>query len=194
MAEYRFQLAFHNGQTNLPEDDLINTLYYEVNAPDTIAGACADIASAYWLEIGPRMYDTIGSLTIKVYEMAGGAPVHVFEDPGFSPAGVSGPQEVALCLSYSATDDEAGTPRRRGRIYLPVFENAFRPTATLLDKVLDLGEALAQVGSASNTTWKLRSATENATFKIESISCDDSWDTQRRRGLKPTARERRDVQ
>ena len=60
--------------------------------------------------------------------------------------------------------------------------------------MLALGQAIAAVGTASNTTWKMHSKTEGTFKKIESISVDDAWDVQRRRGLKPLARTRQDVQ
>jgi hypothetical protein len=40
----------------------------------------------------------------------------------------------------------------------------------------------------------MHSKTEGVFRKIESISVDDAWDIQRRRGLKPLARTRQDVQ
>jgi hypothetical protein len=108
--------------------------------------------------------------------------------------GAEGPTEVALCLSYSADDNAGGTPRRRGRIYLPYAGAFARPSAALRNSLLDFGELLAQVGTAGNTTWHMYSVRDAAHKKIESISVDDTWDTQRRRGLRATLRVRRDVQ
>ena len=101
--------------------------------------------------------------------------------------------------TYATVDDpEQSVPRRRGRIYLGPIAGTLagtdRPGATIIDAVLDLGEGIAQVGMANNTTWVMRSQLDNSYHKIESIWCDDAWDTQRRRGLKPLQRTVRDVQ
>lgn len=192
MAFHEFQVQVHNDSL-LPEDDSINILYYEVNFPETVRGTMDDIAAAY-ATIGGVINNGYGGMSIKAYDAPGvGGPIDQADYP-LTCGGAASPSEVALCLSYSATDDAAGAPRKRGRIYLPIGANAARPTSFLIGQILTFGETLAQVGTAGNTTWHLFSRTNQDFPKIESISCDDSWDTQRRRGLAPTVRTRRDVQ
>ena len=195
MAVHRYQVRLQ-GDTNLPADVYENTLYFDTNALDNLEGTCDGISAAYPAHLPLA---GINGLQIRVYELAGGQPIFQKDYPTFAMPGNTGPGEVAICLSYAAVDDpDASTRRRRGRIYLGPLAStpisAPRPNATLIDQVLDFGEALAQIGSASNRPWHLYSPTDNATAKIESIWCDDAWDTQRRRGLAPTARTVRDVQ
>lgn len=196
MANYSFQVALHSN-TGLPEDDVVNVLYYDINAPDTVEGQMDEVFAAYQQLIGLYIGDVSG-VTIKAYAGAAGQPVNV-KDYTASAGPGTGPGEVAICLSYSAQDDpEASTGRQRGRIYIGKIVGGYtgdpRPTGALRTKVLDFGELLASVGTASNTTWMMHSKTDNAFRKIESIWTDDAWDTQRRRGLAPTLRTVRDVQ
>lgn len=193
MAIRKLQVALH-GDSNLPQDDAVNVLYFDTEELET---AMDGVAAAYNAAAGIFNEFFVGNgMTIKAYEPTGGQPLQA-KDYAFSPISAGdGPTEVAICLSYASVDDpDASTGRRRGRIYLPVGgQTTLRPSATVIDRVLDLGEALAQVGFANATTWHLWSATDQTSAKIESIWCDDAWDTQRRRGLDPTMREVRDVQ
>jgi hypothetical protein len=195
MADHRYLVRLQ-GLTGLPEDVYENTLYYETSALDTIEGRCDDIAAAY--DAMPLLAGWNG-MQIRVYELAGGQPIEQHDYPSAASTGETGPGEVAICLSYATVDDpEASTGRRRGRIYLGPLGAAqvgqHLVSDTQIDAVLDFGELLAGTGFASATTWKMYSPTDNVTAKIESIWCDDAWDTQRRRGLAPTKRIVRDVQ
>jgi hypothetical protein len=69
-----------------------------------------------------------------------------------------------------------------------------RPGSSLREAIRNLGIAFSQIGFAQNTTWLMYSKADNAYAKIESIWVDNAWDTQRRRGLKPTQRNVFDVQ
>jgi glycine cleavage system pyridoxal-binding protein P len=69
-----------------------------------------------------------------------------------------------------------------------------RPTSVMTAAVLAFGQSLGSAGNAGGTEWLMFSPTDNVTRKIESISCDNEWDTQRRRGLRATLRTRQDVQ
>jgi hypothetical protein len=193
MANYDVQLILRNAN-GLAADDFVNTLHFEINAPDTLEGT-ADGIAAIWQGKVNFFSQIIEGLTVKVYE-AGAGPPALVKDYTFSGGNGATPSEVACCLSYYADDDVTTAPRRRGRIYLGPFNavSGERMDATLVDFVLDIGEALAQVGTAGNTTWLMKSVTNNAYYKIERIACDNAWDTQRRRGAAPTLRDFRDVQ
>jgi hypothetical protein len=195
MAVHRYQARLQ-GVSGLPQDVYENTFYFDTDFPDGVEGICDGLSAAYPAHLPLA---GISGFQVRVYELAGGQPVFQKDYPTFAMPGNTGPGEVAICLSYAAVDDpDASTRRRRGRIYLgPLGATPIsspRPNATLIDQVLDFGEAVASIGFASNTTWHLYSATDNVSAKIESIWCDDAWDTQRRRGLAPTARTVRDVQ
>lgn len=191
MAHNRFAVALHN-LSALPRDDSINVLYYDINGPDTHGGDMDEIAAAY-VSIRTLLNSSYSGLTIKAYDDGPGFPKEIRNYACVCTGGLC-PTEVALCLSYSADDAAAGTPRRRGRIYLPWFAGSNRPPVGHQTALLNFGELLAQVGLAGNTTWKLYSRADAAYKKIESISVDDEWDTQRRRGMRSTLRTRRDVQ
>ena len=202
MARYDIQVILQ-GQSLLPEDQFVNVLHYEINAPDTVEGTCDDIAAAYnnFPHWSAQLAATNG-LTIKVYD--GGVPNPA--GPLFTKTYTLGvqttafPTEVAVCLSYATTDDPAASvARRRGRIYVGPLSSIStgadaRPDAILRADVLTLGDGLASAGNAGNTTWLMYSVRDADYFKIESTWVDDAWDTQRRRGLAPTTRTVRDVQ
>jgi hypothetical protein len=199
MADYLFQVRLQ-GTSNLPKDVYENVLCYSVDGPDTVKGTCDELAALYAGSATGQatMIGGINSVTVRAYPLAGGQPIEESTLPS-SKVSLAFPHEVAVCLSYATVDDiAASTPRRRGRIYLGPMgttggETA-RPASALRNLVLAFGQSLASVGFGANTTWKLYSRSDVATFKIESIWCDDAWDTQRRRGLAPTLRTSQDVQ
>jgi hypothetical protein len=194
MADYDFQVILQDA-SNLPEDQYVNVLHFEVNAPDTVLGVAEAVRNLY-AEFNANFSSFIATVAVKAYEVGVGPPVATTTAIPFAGGGeVAG--EVAICLSYYADDTANTNKRRRGRIYLgPLSEaNGRRPTDPgKIDFALDFGERLAQVGTAGNTTWKMYSKLDNAYRKIERIACDNAWDTQRRRGAAATFRTFRDVQ
>ena len=204
MAIHRYQVALQHVSL-LPRDQSINVLYFDTGGVNLIGAgspeqACDGIAAAYEAKLKTMINGAYAGIVIKVYNLTAPAvpagPPVLTKTYGFGPVSIDGPCEIALCLSYSADDDSAGTKRRRGRIYLPWKGNdlRMRPTTLHVAAVLDFGEELAKIGFADGTTWKMFSPTNNSSHTIESISCDNEWDTQRRRGLRATTRVRRDVQ
>jgi len=200
MANKLFQVAVHNN-SGLPRDDSVNVLFYDINFPDVVTGTMDDVASAY-VALAPRIQSTFNGITIKSYaHPAGGAPENV-KNYAFQGGANACPTEVALCLSYSAVDNAAGPPRWRGRIYLPISGGSARPFDSQRDALLAFGQALAAAGNFGNTTWMMLSRIGTGTpaapvpvyRKIESISVDDEWDTQRSRGMRALTRVRQDVQ
>jgi hypothetical protein len=200
MAINRFQVIMKS-DTLLPRDNAVNTLYYEVNFPDTHGGVMDDIALCYTANLLTYINAGFTGLEIKAYDDGPGPPKEV-RSYAAQFSGGGGPTEVALCLSYSAVDNAAGAKRYRGRIYLPIVQLGLRPNDALINGLLAFGGALGVVGNLGNTTWMMRSATGTGTAlnpvpvyrKIESISVDNEWDTQRRRGMRATVRSRQDVQ
>lgn len=206
MGNFDVQISLQ-GISNLPEDRFVNTLHYDLGQLNT---PLDDIDfAAHATEIWAK-YDilrpSLGGLAqaghkIAFYQPGINASGPVYEVLKSFPGavGASGPNEVAICLSYAAVDNpDASTPRRRGRIFIgPLGAGVVgtaRPSSALRSTILDFGDGLAQVGSGIDATWKMRSNADNDYYKIESIWVDDAWDTQRRRGLAPTLRDKRDVQ
>jgi len=199
MADLDVQVCLRN-VSGLPEDVAVNTLYYTTGGIGATDEALADGIFSAYQPLKPVLSSHYPNMTIKVYSPGLNAAGPNFQkDYAFPGGGAPGPAEVALCLSYATVDNpDASLPRRRGRIYVGPLAasamNANRPDPTMRDFILDFGERLAQVGIGTGTTWKMHSKIDNVYAKIESIWCDDAWDTQRRRGLSPTLREVRDVQ
>lgn len=199
MANHDIQVILRH-ESLLPEDVYVNTLHFDVNAPDTLGGTCDDIAAAYTAQLS-LFAGQINGMTIKAYPPGPNPSGPEFQkDYPFDASGNNSPAEVCCCLSYATVDDpEQSVPRRRGRIYVgPVAGSQLsgneRPTQFMRDSLLSLGQGIASAGNASNSTWLHYSKRDNAYTKIESIWVDDAWDTQRRRGLAPTLRQVADVQ
>lgn len=114
------------------------------------------------------------------------------------------PLEVALCLSYRAA---FSTPvqqrRRRGRVYigpldLTALDSAFtdgpRPDPEMVTGFAAAAERLisdstAGVGSGGTPApWSVWSRADGELVEIVGGWVDDEFDTQRRRGLRPTSR------
>lgn len=195
MAVHQYQARWL-GVSQLPEDVFENVLYFDTTSIDTVEGTADGIVAAFdaW-----GRHSGINGAEVRAYDLEGGQPIFTKTYAYDHSTTAGAPPEVALCLSYATVDDPTlSTARRRGRIYLgplrqtDVQDN--RPQATLITDSLALGQALAQIGFASDTTWVMYSRTDQQTAKIESIWVDDAWDTQRRRGLAPTARTVQDVQ
>lgn len=189
MALYRFQARF-KGVSGLPEDVYENVLYYDVTTAQNGVGAVADgIMSAFNLN---ELHGGINGAEIRAYAMPGGGEPIFRKDYAYALNGGTGPGEVAICLSYASVDDwETSTPRRRGRIFVgPLVAGLTggpRPGATLIADIIELGQGLHSVGGG-DASWHIWSPTDGVSAPIQSISVDNAWDTQRRRGLSPTAR------
>lgn len=193
MANIRYQVALHNTATNLPKDDAINVLHYEVGAPDTVEGTADDIAAAYTAHLDSVIQGAYSGITIKAYNDATGGDPTMTKSYTAAFTGTGGPSEVALCLSYKG-EGSAPVRQRRGRIYLPIVEAQQRPSAFARNRVIAFGQALASAGNATFSTWKMYSPTSGQRIDITDIWVDDAWDTQRRRGLKPTLQQHQSVQ
>lgn len=196
-------------QNNLPEDVVVNTLHFGITTVPP-PGASLDLVAAavttFFASIyGGRISDAYlpGSAVIRMYDLLDPQPrVPIYEeaaDYGAPSASVALPSEVALCLSFHGTF-ESGEPnaRRRNRIYLGPFteadndsstDNISRPSAGLLADIDDAASNLliASGGSAA-WQWDVYSPTEDASHAVVAGWVDNAWDTQRRRGRRPTAR------
>lgn len=194
MPTFRFTARWQ-GETLLPEDVYENVLYYDVTQAEGIFETVADgIVAAFdtWTRHGG-----INGAEVRVYELAGGQPLYS-KSYVYAKTSASAPGEVALCLSYAASSSwDTTTARRRGRIFCGPLQAAVvggsRPLPNLITATLDLGEALAAVGSAQGSTWMIYSPTDGTSAAIATISVDNAWDTQRRRGLSPTERAVRSI-
>lgn len=183
-------------------EEAIRAFYNDVHAP-----AGRSIASY----ISPSMSRTANPI-IRHYDVTNdlggtpaGSPVSEINMPnlGMNVSAGALPAEVSVCLSFNAAygvDVEfapGARPRARdrGRLYIgPLGLDAVDtsaappraiPSAGLLDAVLQGGAFLR---SNANVDWRVWSRRAASTKTVVSVSVDDAFDTQRRRGERPTAK------
>lgn len=105
------------------------------------------------------------------------------------------PPEVALCLSFQAAR-VSGVPqsRRRGRIYLPFFDETGngtdgRPASGVVSSTVTAAQAFLDASDASATwAWNVWSTVNGSPSIVANGWVDNEWDTQRRRGRPATSR------
>lgn len=112
-----------------------------------------------------------------------------------SPTGSPLPSEVALCLSFQAARI-SGVPqaRRRGRVFIGPLNTGSvhtdgRPSAALQSALVGAGNTLLDNSQASTTwKWAVFSRVLGTGSEVASGWVDNAFDTQRRRGIAPSAR------
>lgn len=190
--------------TNLPSDVSVNTFYFaSVAVPDAVeTGLVCGRLEVFYANIDTYLSPILKPLgsTIKVYNMADPeprVPVRVWDMAarGYGNAGM--PEEVAVCLSYSAAV-ASGVPaaRRRGRIYLgPLSNNAYDPgSSSMYSEVAGamrtaLAAQAAVLADQSETSkWCVYSPTDGIARNIIKGFVDDSYDTMRSRGRRAIGR------
>ncbi len=203
----------------LPRDNIINTFHFDTGAIGAPAGADYDAittALANFYNGNTGAGGTLGvylsSLLnsgqvhrIQQYDMSQPIPRPLARDTTFSITtsnAAPAPTEVALCLSYRAPIVAGLDPRnRRGRIYLgPLGTNAISttvgvgedvaPAAALIGNLADAGKRLMDAGGPE---WVIYSPTNNTSEVITHCWVDNAFDTQRRRGGRPSSRQTRDA-
>lgn len=204
------------GVSMQPEDRYVNVFYFQdAPPPGDLATLCAAVEGFYKdVPAGsstPVMHYLSGisgyaGSNIRVYDLDDPMPRAPLIDWPMSVGGHAGsssknlPDEVALCLSYSA-GPASGLPiaRRRGRVYIgPFSDNALRtgegvstesaPAQALMDVIVDAASAMRSIAEGAGYSWSVWSPTDQLATTIVDWHVDNAWDTQRRRGNKPTAR------
>jgi len=112
-----------------------------------------------------------------------------------APTGNPLPTESALCLSFQGPL-LSGVPqaRRRGRVYLGPFnvtslDLVGRPTVAIRNALRNAGEVMRVASAAAGTyKWAVFSSVTGTPTTVTNGWVDDEFDTQRRRGRKPTTR------
>jgi len=149
--------------------------------------------------------------TIKIYDLSDPkprAPVYEFIDavvPWAQSASQPLPSECCVCLSYDAPK-LSGLPqaRRRGRLFIGPLSIAAlngntdppqRPNSSLQDALNTAAGNLQDALAAANMPWVVYSPTsDDGTGAVGSAALvtrswtDDAFDTQRRRGERPSAK------
>lgn len=197
----------------LSRDTVVNTFTFSGvdNVEDQATIALGKLAAFYNAESGTQneplknFYSgelRLDSCRIKVYDLSDPEPRVPILDESLgvtSPAPLSTtnlPGEVAVCASYSGPP-ESGEPnaRRRGRIYLgPLNQGAStgtgvapaRPSTSFIGNIAEACKELSD--GPVGTQWSVWSRRNNNFVQIDRGYVDNSFDTQRRRGVDTTAR------
>lgn len=102
------------------------------------------------------------------------------------------PHEVALCASWASAVPAGVNPqRRKGRVFLGPFvstDMGGTPSTTLVDGVAAAAAELATALVTNGTPLCVWSRADAALYPVTRGWVDNAWDTQRRRGLRPTGR------
>lgn len=158
-----------------------------------------------------RVYDVTGHLDGSPH----GSPIATTYEQMVAAAVSSNslPEEVALCMTLQATGqataavevpdgiDPGAAPdrpkqRRTGRVYLGPFNTTAlntpdslgrsRPTGALISNILAAADGLATELNGAGHNLAVWSRSDATMRNVVSASVDDAWDTQRRRGVRPT--------
>lgn len=199
------------GLSGLPRDRYVNTWHViAATVPPTepnLAGMVDDVKKFY--EGGGATSITTylspwcngAGRTVKIYNLDDPIPrVPIYEDVTavaltvFSGTGY--PNEVACCLSFAgATLSGVPQGRRRGRVYIgplnttcgsitPVGDS--RPNPAFRTRMLDAAYQLDQQLFTHGARWCVWSPTAQSAVAVSTMSVDDAFDTQRRRGMSAT--------
>lgn len=198
MTDYIRATVSHWLSTDPKLDRVTNTFHFSASLADPMAdtdwnGLANDLMAAYKVGAGDyiRGSDKVG---VKLYDLEDAEPrmpkASVESSVGFLAAGV---REVAVCLSFRGPQS---TARQRGRVFLGPWPQSYlneRVPEGARTSALALATRLANLGGA-NVDWSVYSPTTRAAggsladsfHPVRLAWVDDSWDTQRSRGLPPT--------
>ena len=186
----------------IPENYVTNTLSFDfTNSGANIDAATLNIKDFYD-DINVAVFPSTMSQTghiIKWYLHGGPRPNYPQKETGFSlataPSSDPMPSEVALVASFQGIRIPGQDQRRKqGRIYLgQVKESANTSGGRVSGSVAaTVAQAMEDFKSAVDTdtdgTWTVYSAANATSVEVDNGWVDDTWDTQRRRGLQVTAR------
>lgn len=199
--------------TGLPEDRFINTFHFQGAPTDVVALGIAswikDFYNTAGIEgdaicefIAGHVLRSTNSSLIKFYDVTTDGPsgTPFLEEPwtlGAPALADDLPAEVALCLSFKA-NPLAGAieARRRGRVYIgPLNQDVLfeeladspRPRTVVMQTFLQAAQRLHD-GVAGVAPWVIKSRAGDSVATVDQAWVDNAFDTQRRRGNRPTAR------
>lgn len=187
-------------ESMIPEDATVNTWHFA-----TVTGVpnMADITEAWQTYMDALRNYFPGTVaetghSLKIYDLADAEPRAPVSDLPWefssAPTGDTLPAEVALCISYRSTLISGSEPaRRRGRMYHgPInatINDGGRPGAVALGNFVDFFEAFTADLNTAGAYFVVYSRTDEQQYQVTYAWADNSFDTQRRRGVAPTARE-----
>lgn len=177
-------ISSNDSSTSPAKDAIDNTLYFNVSngpidPPDY--QALVDDLYAIW---AARAWQKGRHLDIRAYNMEDPTPrpVKARKTGSVTGTALTGPRQIACCLSYFA---DRNLPRQRGRIYIGPWGtagNALYPGVSTQNEVIALAQPLADLGGV-NVDWSLWSPTTQQHTRITNAWVDNSWDVIRSRKL-----------
>lgn len=185
---------------NVEANYATNTWHFDADDLTALALCHAALATFYQAldAYMSNLVKTTDGLEVTSYAMADTkprAPV-LTSLTTLAPAGSAPlPTEVALCLSFQGVRSSGAIQsRRRGRVYLPFFDETSnftdgRPASAFVTAVAGMGQTLLNASDSAGTwTWETYSTVEPGWVPVDNGWVDNEWDTQRRRGRPYTSR------
>lgn len=193
MAQLRMMMS-RVPLSEIARDRIVTTFYLDsdfgnVGAPTDVAQLATDAANLFRTTL-PQSGGFTG-WECRAYNMSDAEPRQPREVKvaSHTAAGtISGPREVALCLSYFA---DRNVPRRRGRMYLGPWtpsQMQERPPTDVITMLATLAAGISGLGGV-NVQWVQYSPTSGEFHTVTNWFVDNEWDTQRRRGLRAVSRQ-----
>lgn len=190
-----------NMVSGVAEDKSVNVWHFVSDKVPATNAAILTALQAFYNQFNTKMSGVVAQTghTVAMYDLADPQPRAPFYTNTFgltsAPTGSSLPQEVALCVSYQG-NRVSGQPqsRRRGRMYFGPWNSTQlssdgRPVIALQTSLVTAATAmLTASNAAAEWTWALWSDTDQTMVTITNGWVDNSFDTQRRRGLAPSTR------
>lgn len=207
-------IVTHDMDSGLPADRAVNVFHF---GNSTVAPSSTDLTNltnaltTFYNGTSTGSSATVysfmasvlaGTGTIAYYDLVDPeprAPKRVDPFTGWTTGSTTFPEEVALVLSYQAAKisgfDQAS---RRGRVFIgPLSTNAGstatgRPVTTangIIDTLCAAGAGLVVASASAGWSWQVYSRKFDSMATVTNGWCDDAFDTQRRRGVAPTARQ-----
>lgn len=182
----RAQVAF-GADTAFPRDRMAITPHFNDTLDGNAQTLADDLANKF-----DTFFAGVREVSVKVYDAQAPKPnppmATAIKQSGLTPAS-PGDREVALCLSFYAGQN---VKRKRGRVYIPaIFITTgalpVRPSSTHRDTLAQFVTIFSTSGPAS-VAWAVFSRVDNIARPVTNYWVDDEWDSQRRRGLRPTTR------
>lgn len=210
MSLIRCQVQF-KGRSNLPEDRFVNTFHFQGTPGASYSTIASALASFYNDSTGSPpgpiaqyMSEWIlrDQAEFRFYDMTQGEPrtptvINWVLGPRTESTFVQDlPEECAVVCSFAGSAPV--TARRRGRIYLGPLNTLSKSDATLtapsrvdtwfLNALTTRSAALRTTLDAAGIDWVVWSPTNQSSVPVVSGWADNAFDTQRRRGPKPSTR------
>jgi hypothetical protein len=197
-------LAVFQRQSGLPEDVVVNSWAFVVNAgftPDP--NIFRDVLDAFYstvhagetTSVRDHMHPSLTSLSYRIYDLGQLPPREPTIVPSvlwIKPTGSPLPEECSVVLSFYA---DRNLPRKRGRLYIGPLDSgtlqsmpdgATRPNLAVRSAIR--AGAINVMNTSQPVGWSVVSQVNASSHIITAGWVDDAYDTQRRRGPAATSR------